>query len=356
MHRNFAAWYSIVSPDLNAVRLDARWKAVVEIAKKCNKAYVPDLVRTFYSRPAEAAFVEALRVAIRDADKTYIMNNDRVELAVISGAAIAHTLEGVPSADSDALALSILSMEFGERWTERLPDIVDEAAAYLNKESVRVRENQTLVAETWDSNEWKQLLAGLSAKGVAGDVAGLATGLDQILTRIGTALQVTPTLSGKLQEVQDRYQEKSDMLWWLITEHAISTDSRFADLKAGEVSFVLARDLWTLTRLQPGPLAAPALLKKLLGTKKLIAVGQAIDSLDLTWRQQWSKEISESQKLGEVCPCLYSLCKSVEAGGTPDWRAACRNVTGLDPELRVQPWRLAHQIYRELEVLGCLKN
>jgi hypothetical protein len=354
MHRNFSAWYSTVDKELNGGRLRDRWAAAVRIADTCGIAEAGDLVRVFYSRHANEEFVESLRNAIRKIDDTYIVTNDRVELAVVCGAAIAHVLQTKTTSVSDVLATMIMTMEFGARWAERIPELVEIADQYLGKESVRVRQYQPISESRWDATSWTESVADVVAKAAASDATGLAASLKTVLQNVGASLQHLKELSEELPEMQTRHQERSDMLWWLISEHANTMDSKFKDLKPAEAPFVLARDLSRLTKLKPGPLAVPALLKKALGVKKL-TIGQAIDSLELGWRSDWATQMTDSERVAEFCPCLFSLCKSVEAGGSTEWRAACKHVTGIDPDLMVHSWRLAHQVYRELEVLACLK-
>lgn len=356
MHRNFAAWYNTLQKDLNAERLSARWNAVVKLAAECDNVQAPEFIKVFYSRPTRSDFLDHVREVIRNADPTYVMKDDAIELSVISAAVIAQVLGSEPSTTADALAGMIWTMEFGNRWNERITDIVEESSLYINREAIRVRESGRIPPFDWNGDKWKELLSAVNTSVASGDLQQLAAAVIGVFNKVATGMRATAVLAEEVPLQQTRYQEKSDMLWWLITERAISVESNFESLKPGASSFILARDLWSLTRLQPAPIAVPALLKKVLDHKKSISLGQAIDSIDLDWRCRWLSEITFSQNVPEICPCLCAVCKSVEAGGRPEWRVASRNVSGLDPESRVQPWRLAHQVYRELEVIKCLKS
>lgn len=358
MHKNFADWYNAVSLHPDAQTLDARWKAVEVLAGRLKTAQVPGLIRVFFSLPGADQFMDEIRKAAWDEDKTFLANGDRKELAVLAGAVIAQTVTN-SSAKADAAALAVSCVDAqGLRKTPRLQGVVDEAMRYLAEESVRTRTiDETPVADV----NAAALTKLIEAKGgvAVSDWNNLWSAIEVVFKEmLSQYAQHTKSINLALSDVLRRQREESDILWWLFSEHTLDGTKAFRDLTIAEACFWGARDLAELTRFQPGPFAAPAFLHKMLRLVRSkvpasIEITEAVDACDFEWKQKWVATLNVNQA-PDLSPMLCAIAKSVEVGGQPGWTAAFEHATGLAAHATLAPCHVALQIYNETLLLRAL--
>lgn len=359
MHKNFADWYNAVSlrPDTNT--LESRWAAVEVLANELKLPEVPSVVRVFFGLPGADPFLERIRTAARDKDKTFVTEGDRNELTVLAGGVIAESVaESSNVADAIALAVSSVGAQ-GLRQVPRPQGVVDETLRYLADESVRVRAlNKNPVADLSVAS----LTELLSSRGgvAVSDGNSVWNGLDKLMKQIlAEHTKHTESINSSLKEVLKQQREQSDILWWLFSEYTLDGSKAFSDLSIPESCFWGARDLAALTYFLPGPFAAPAFLHKMLRLVKEkipanVKLSESIDACDIEWKRKWLPELPV-QELPDLCPMLFGIAKCVEVGGTTAWTAAFENATGLPAQGELAPVYLALQIYNELLLLQALK-
>ena len=108
------------------------------------------------------------------------------------------------------------------------------------------------------------------------------------------------------------------------------------------------------------PFAAPAFLKKMLHLVKrelpgTVKISECVDDCNLDWKRIWVQRLSV-QALPEFCPMLFALSKSVEVGGSDDWRAAFENSTGLQASQGALPLDISLQVYKEALLVRALRK
>src|SRR5437588_9813486 len=105
MHKYFAEWYRAAGLEPKAEDLENRWQAVEGFAKNIKIHNGLDLVRIYFSRPAQSAdFAERFATHFQDADKNFSMRDNGLELQVLSTATIAHIVETTRTSTTDAIA------------------------------------------------------------------------------------------------------------------------------------------------------------------------------------------------------------------------------------------------------------
>lgn len=359
MHKNFADWYNAVSLRPDAQTLEVRWAAVEVLAGELKVPEVPSVVRVFFGLPGVDSFLERIRTAARDKDKTFVMEGDRNELTVLAGAVIAESVAD-SSNEADAIALAVSSVGAqGLRQAPRLQGVVDETLRYLADESVRIRAVNKNPASDLNVASLTQLLSSRGGVAVS-DVNSVWNGLDALLKEfLAEHTKHTESINISLKKALNQQREQSDILWWLFSEHTLDGSKAFSDLTIPESCFWGARDLAGLTHFLPGPFAAPAFLHKMLRLVKekvssSVNLTESIDACDFEWRRKWLPELPV-QELPELCPMLFGIAKSVEVGGSTAWTAAFENATGLVAQGKLAPVHLALQIYNELLLLRALK-
>jgi hypothetical protein len=113
-------------------------------------------------------------------------------------------------------------------------------------------------------------------------------------------------------------------------------------------------DLAHLSQGESGPIAAPAILHRLvIGSRvnenKKISLKAAVDTLPPDTFQQLEipKNISS---VSDLCPILAALAKADEIGNS--WHIAFKKVSGFDAGTKFLPIDLALQVYRESLLLA----
>lgn len=151
--------------------------------------------------------------------------------------------------------------------------------------------------------------------------------------------------------------EESQMLWWLFGGHSRSLGRSFAELgrhQAALVGAVDLGDLTTATRL--GPVAAPAMLERVIGMAKRAKGASASDlagAVDGLSRDDLMRlEIFPAVLPARIAPvtAAIDLARNIGSGV---WHQRFRESTGIEPSLVIEPLDLATQLYRE-HLLGQL--
>jgi len=359
-HRHFADWYESVSLHHDSKTLDARWKAVEQLVGSLKISAVPALVRTFFDLPGADSYYEEIRSAAKLQDTSYLISNDRNELTVLSGSVIAAAVEE-SSHLADAVALAVCCTDAqGMRKAKRIQGVVDETSKYLAEDAIRTRKvNIDAKVLDIDAAGLTKLLGTKGGVAISDFNTGWTAAEAIFKELIASHTKHTDSVKNALKLELQTEKEKSDILWWIVSEYTHDGAKPFSKLTVPEACYWGARDLAQMTIYLPGPLGGPAYLHRMLRTVKSklqpsVKISECVDACDSDWKKDWADTIAV-QQLPDLCPMLFALTKSVEVGGGKEWVAAFVNATGLAEDSKAEPVRLATQVYNELLFLRALE-
>ena len=357
MHLKLADWYALASISHDAETLQLRWDAVLAVAKDLKLSDVPDLARIVYGRTA-GGLKDRVKTAAKEADPRFLMEKSDAEVLVLSSAVAIQVLSG-RSVEADATGLALVCLECqGLRGTGRFQDAIEAAVQYLGSESVKVREPQE-DRPSVGPKDLSALLAAAKNAAASNDLNGFYPSLEAVLEGIVEAKRRrSDDVKKAFQALETRMMEESNILWWLLSEHTLDGKQPFSELSTATACFRAAIDLANLTKLLPGPFAAPAFLRRMVMTtsnaQSPLSLADTIESCDGTWR----RELIESgvSPLGDLTPLLFGVSKAVESGDPGSWISAFSHTTGLDASKATAPPMLALQVYNEMLLLRALSE
>ena len=220
-----------------------------------------------------------------------------------------------------------------------------QTAADINKIKQPAKSKVAASVDTYlESPDWSK----------AGDAIRLA-GSESFEANKTLATQVSLVLTPLVKQVRDLREEVS-MLWWYIGGWSRTLDKPFADLDIGLAALMAGLDLAHLAQGECGPVAAPAILQRLVidsriaGNEK-ISLKSAVEALPTGMFQRL--EIPESiSRVSDLCPVLAALVKADEIGKGA-WQAAFKKASGrVDAGTKFLPIELAMQVYQESLLLA----
>ncbi len=159
MHDDFADWYRpcTTGTEVNLTEdlLTKRWEGVEKAAKRPGQQ-VLDLVRVALGRlGGSAVFLGKFKAAFKEADATFQMSGNDLELSVLAGSALCWIFsQEADEADEASLALlSAVSIAKAPEWSEPL---VSHATAYLDGRLRELRKPPTVVQPQLAPKKLKQ--------------------------------------------------------------------------------------------------------------------------------------------------------------------------------------------------------
>ena len=148
------------------------------------------------------------------------------------------------------------------------------------------------------------------------------------------------------------------MLWWYVGGWSKALDRPFLDLALPVAAVMAGIDLASMVQNVPGPVAARALLHKLIWTGRrgkptTIMVKDAIDAIpgDVLQQLEFSDVLN---RIPDICPLLTALQKAAEIGKGTAWHQAFRKATSLSGDIAFTPLDLSMQVYREAMLVSCI--
>lgn len=169
-------------------------------------------------------------------------------------------------------------------------------------------------------------------------------------------MQTSAALSSLVTQMNS-LREETQMLWWLFGEHSRALGRHLGALTPGICALVAGFDLGDLTTASAlGPVAAPAMLERVLGLarkertpqKSLSTILDALKPADLE-----VLDTAEEDQRPRIFPIMTAVQKAKE-NGSGSWQGAFAKATGLDPKMEFEPLELAIQTYYE-HLLGQLE-
>lgn len=354
MHDLFSEWYRPNGIAPTAEDLQNRWNAIESFSGEVSEAYGMELVRLYYGIPLkDSKFPIEYRKAFKEADATFRMRDNDIELQILAGASIAHELTQDSSPVADVIGLAIMSLYCkGLRSGIINPDIINLAEIYIFAEGHRVRAYSIEASEDLSGNIQKSITALKKklepAAATPSQFSEQLTGsLENIRSAISKQGEVIKRLNGALK-VQ---AERADMLWWVLGEYSQDLGRSFIGMDISAACLIVGKELADLTILIPGPRPIPALIDKMLKTAKpnnpsAITLKDAINKFPAEWRSKLINP-SEIASVVDLCPLHFAFSKLMESNKSTAWISSLKTILGIDANKKIAPLDLTLQMYQE---------
>lgn len=296
------------------------------------------------------------REAFAETDASFSMIDNEREASVLSVCLLSAAL-----ADGKIFAglAPVVVAVCGNRVPLVFPEFIEDARHALSSHSVSVRQQIAAEVTAIKLPGKSKVSASVDALLAApdwpknGEAIKLASSEALDATK-NLANQVFTVVSPLVKQMRD-LREEVNMLWWYIGGWSRALDKPFAGLDVGLAALMAGIDLANLAEGESGPVAAPAILQRLVidsrvAENKKISLKSAVEALpaDAFSRLEIPESISN---VSDLCPVLAALVKANEIG-KGDWYAAFKKASGLDAGTKFLPIELAMQVYRESLLLA----
>ena len=342
MHELFPNWMSKVGPQIDSPRLAARWNAAKKVADEATVSVIAKLSEQALG--LSSAATETLRASAREADTTYVFEDDALELSVLAAGALAELMAS-GSRKGDAAAVSIRTGVFGRSdikgMAQDLYGLADAAVQRISEE-----ERKETVIPNWVG---KQITDVTSKQATVVDLQTTHTLTLEASQAMVASLKVQfQKLAEALSKMSLLQKESSDLAYLVVSQYSFVGGKAVSQLSASDAAFCLGADLFDITQF-PSALASfeaslSMVLRPAKATKKPVTLLQAISGLQAEFRQALKSDTIASPK---VLPLHFALAKCEEVSGGDTWAPAFETVTGLKAAYSVTPDELAIQFYLE---------
>lgn len=145
--------------------------------------------------------------------------------------------------------------------------------------------------------------------------------------------------------------EELEILWWYVGGWSKILNKPFGELDLAVAAVMAGIDLAEMVQTPPGPVAAQAILHRLMWTgRKSKAVSLTLNNAVNAMSDEEIQKLKFGNSLKDtpdICPVLTALQKAAEIGKGTAWHGAFRKATTLKEDLSFKPLDLAMQVYRE---------
>lgn len=288
MNSSFGEWYRKAKIEPRNEDLVARLKAIEAFTKKVDESKIAELVRGFTGlQPRKKEVMEGFTKELLSADAAFPIEGNGVEMQVLCGAALATILEQ-PSATADCAALLLISaVGQGFRKPPILPDVVLLARSYLSERSGALRKLDTRRKQVGFKHE--SLIEAVKAAAATNSSVQMQAPLEAALKGLSEAINnvavVAENAAQGLERADGVLLEESNIVWWVFGQHSRDTGERFSGLHSGFAAILAGKELAELTRIVPGPKAAPAYLDKQLDEhrKEKLKLAEMLSKIPIEW-------------------------------------------------------------------------
>jgi len=360
VEREFGDWYRAAGITPSEDQLKRRWQGVEALATSANRVAVLDWVRLFYGLPPKQAETGMrLREAFQQADASFPTQRNDLEVQLLAGATVVATLATAAPSVTDVAALAVVCADYrGHREDGRPIFVMHRARQYLLQRSIILRRGaadapiripedlKSLAAKPQEGAA--QLEPNQAIRSIAGATVALARSFSEVVEQL---------------RLHDRLQrEESEILWWIFGGYSRDLERPFSDLEVPARCLVAAKELADLMDVLPGPVAAAAMLDRIIqgpnpGAKvSNVTLVQAIQRTPEEWLRSWCEGNELIQRHGDLCPTLIAAQRAVEAPGTDVWVTPIERITRVSVRIEVPPINLATQAYDEHRLLRALRT
>lgn len=292
--------------------------------------------------------------AFAENDPSFSLVDNAREAAVLAGS----LLHAAALAGKSIVGLVTLTTSAGGIRTPLVcPEFLQSISDGLADASIRSRKHQTLEFTNLKLAPKNTITAESLASFSA--VAQLFPTMQQLGEQAvnnsnNLANQLHPLFSSLINH-NAQLREEVDILWWFVAGWSKLLDQPFSEMTPPQAAVLSGIDLSDLSQTVEGPVAAPALLQRILSNVKKykgarISISEIIDGFP-TDKLPLLGLGNGVDSLADVCPLLYGLHKTQEVGRGPAWHAAFRKNARLRETDTFAPLDLAVQMMRERTVI-----
>jgi hypothetical protein len=352
---NFADQYKAAGLNPGPEIIKLRQEPFDKIQKRLNTTMVLDLTRLYFGFAVPNGN-EWFSEAFRETDASFSMIDNEREASVLAACLLAAALD---AGNVCAGLAPVVAAAAGSRVPLVRPEFIEDARQALAIHSINSRQ-QTAANVSKIKQPAKSKVAAAVDEYLP--AANWSNSGDAIKLAANESFEATKTLANQIysvisplaKQVRD-LREEVDMLWWYIGGWSRVLEKPFSELDVGLAALMAGLDLAHLTLGESGPVAAQAILHRLLisstaGENKKIALKSAVDALPPDTFQQL--EIPKTiNSVSDLCPVLAALAKADEIGNGA-WYIAFNKATHLDAGTKFPLIGLAMQVYRESLLLA----
>lgn len=365
MHKEFPDWYRVAAIAQDSEVLTKRWAGVEALAGTLKQETLLALIRMYsIDGAADTLQCDPFDQAFRKHDANFAMRGNSLERRVLAGATLRHAMErGV--AGSSAAALGVISATFGHSEHLVTPGHLDFAKEFVAARSKSIRVIKPIPAMlpiTISKDRYAELLPqALFAQNQLPQLhEPLFSALTEIINDVNAAHKNLSQANQILLNQNEIQREELNLLWWAQSDVSRDLNEPFSRITVGAASIIFSTELAELTILSPGPSAIFGLLLNALSKciqqkPKETTPARAIAACPRKWRESTMQQIDLSQ-IGELCPVLLGMKKSLETDGDVDWLPVYRKASHINIEDVVSPIEIGMQLYNERMFLRSIKE
>jgi hypothetical protein len=361
---NFADAYSKagLKPAPEIIRLRQEW--FDKFRPNVSDEWALDLTRILFNlQPPTSSGFDWFRDTFAESDPSFSLIDNSRESAVLAACALAAAME-----DGDVVAgLSVLNVAAaGNREPMVSRDLVAFAESKLDELAVNSRRHAdpdiakiSQPAQTKLSFDRNQIAADANGSLVASLFKKVSDDSRAVVGVLaGQVAEVVKPIDEQLADLR----EEVNMLWWYVGGYSRMLNQPFADLSESSAATMAGYDLAALTVNPPGPIAARAILQRLIsaGRKGKLAKATIRNAVDAFPPDALSNfEFSSALRhVPDICPVLTAFLKASEIGESPRWHEAYRRAAQLPhgESTEFPVLELSMQVYRESLLVSLLEE
>jgi GTPase-associated system helical domain len=343
---NFADSYraAALAPGPEVIKL--RQEPFEKICEDLDEKRAIDLTRLFFG--LEKALPDWFREPFAAADPSFSPVDNEREIAVLASCGLAVGIEeGIIAA---ALA-PLTAGAAGNRKPLVRPSLLNDALQAFQGMAGSGRGKLVVnTSKIADANT--KLQKGIEGAGGGPDAAKSL----ELFRHVIEETNAVAAAVGPLIEHVVKLDEEVNMLWWYFGGWSRALERPFRELAPPLAAAMAGLDLATLTT-APGPLAAPAVLHRVIGPEggkgKRYSIREAVDAekTETYARLGLPKQL---ELVPDICPVLTAFKKAVEIGETPAWHGPFAKASKMEASSEFSHLDLALQVYRETLLVSLL--
>lgn len=360
MHVDFADWYrpctTGTETKLTEELMHKRWAGVAKLADDLTEHGLQFVRIVLQKRSAPVEVIDTLRSAFKEADSTFQMSGNHLELSVLAGS-IACQIMSEKSQEADLIAFGMVCATATDPnpppWAA---PFIACAESYLDERLRTVRRVDDIRPPQVSQKKMKPQVDAFVAcivQNVPGPTSEAAKAvLDALLQALVSMTEASSEAIAELERQSRLRREETDILWWMTTGVSRDLGVPFRELRTLAASVVAGRELASLVS-PPGVIPAYALLKGIIppvtakgAAGKPIGLIDAVNATDRGWRQSIVDAV-DIDRIADLSPALTAIKQSLTTDEPDGWTAAYKKASGFKTDLLLQPADLALQVYRE---------
>jgi hypothetical protein len=310
----FADWYQKCCPQVTDELLKKRWAGVEAAGKEFGVD--SDLCRIFFGRLSlTSETIQTFRGPFFAADATFPQAKNDLEIKILAGAVIARVLEQTKSRKAVQLALALICADFAGQFKDNpLPELVARAKQFLASQSTSYR-NSVIPKETVADTTFASKLSALKQT-QASDFAALLAAITAQFEEIQGPLRALKLLS----TAHNALAEETNILWWLFGEVSARLNQPCKEVEGQYAVLHLARELADLTTNAAGPVAASAILNRMLSKTKNATKTSTLKTILETQSANEREDllgVEDATELLDFCPIHFCILDAKQLGAIP---------------------------------------